>query len=88
MATTHFIDDQANRDEANSAMWSNQIQTFDNEQVMELLIRLERVWKVNDRESSYVAQRLGYDNFFSQDEIGEDGYPRGAVDIERKCSKS
>ena len=86
MATTHFIDDQANRDEANSAMWSNQIQTFDNEQVMELLIRLERVWKVNDRESSYVAQRLGYDNFFSQDEIGEDGYPRGAVDIERKCS--
>lgn len=86
MATTHFIDDQANRDEANSAMWSNQIQTFDKEQLMDLLIRLERAWKVNDRESSYVALRLGYENFFSKDEIGEDGYPRGAVDIERKCS--
>ena len=85
MATTHFIDDQANKDDANSAMWSNQIQTFDKEQLMDLLIRLERAWKVNDRESSYVAQRLGYDNFFSKDEIGEDGYPRGAVDIERKC---
>jgi len=86
MATTHFIDNQVNRDEANSAMWSNQIQVFDKEQLMELLIRLERAWKVNDRQSSYVAQRIGYENFFSSDEIGEDGYPRSSVDIERKCS--
>lgn len=83
MATTHFIDDQANRDEANSAMWSNQIQTFDKEQLMDLLIRLEHAWKVNDRQSSYVAMRIGYNNFFSREEIGEDGFPRGAVDIER-----
>ena len=86
MATTHFIDDQANRDEANSAMWSNQIQTFDKEQLMDLLIRLEQAWKINDRESGYVGQRIGYVNFFSEEEIGEDGYPRGAVDIERKCT--
>ena len=85
MATTHFIDDQVNRDEANSAMWSNQIQTFDKEQLMDLLIRLEHAWKVNDRENGYVAQQLGYENFFSREEIGEDGYPRGAVDIERIC---
>jgi len=85
MATTHFIDDQANRDDANSAMWSNQIQTFDKEQLTDLLIRLEQAWKINDRQSNYVAQRIGYDNFFPQEQIGEDGFPRGAVDIERIC---
>lgn len=85
MATTHFIDDQANRDEANSAMWSNQIQTFDKEHLMDLLIRLENAWKINERDNAYVSHRIGYENFFSRDEIGEDGYPKGTVDIERIC---
>lgn len=86
MATTHFIDDQADRDEANSAMWSNQIQTFEKKELMVLLTDLENKWKLNERGNRYVSLRIGYDNFFPIDEIGEDGYPSGVVDIERICS--
>lgn len=85
MATIHFIDEQANRDEANSAMWSNQIQTFDNKQLMDFLIRLEQAWKINERGNNYVSYHIGYDNFFPREDIGEDGYPKSTVDIERIC---
>lgn len=79
---THFISDQANHDEANSAMWANQIQTFDSDQLMQFLNQLEHTWKINERNNSYLSQRIGYDNFFSKDELAEDGYPQ-TVDIER-----
>jgi len=78
---THFISDDASRDEANSAMWANQIQTFNNEQLMQFLNQLEHTWKINERNNSYLSQRIGYDNFFSKDELAEDGYPQ-TIDID------
>lgn len=83
---TQFIGDNINHEEANSAMWANQIQTFNNEQLVQFLDQLEHTWKIHERNNSYVSQRIGYDNFFSPAELAEDGYPQ-VVDIERVHGK-
>lgn len=41
-AITHFIDETSNRDDAASAMWTNQIQTFSHDDVMKFLVN----WKI------------------------------------------
>ena len=66
---THFIDGDANHDDANSAMWTSQIQTFSTDQLMKMLTMLEQKWKINERNNRYLSSRIGYDNFFTQDEL-------------------
>ena len=83
---THFIDGDANHDDANSAMWTSQIQTFSTDQLMKMLTMLEQKWKINERNNRYLSSRIGYDNFFTQDELTEDGLPI-AIDIERVSGK-
>ena len=43
----HFIGEAANYDDANSALWSNHIQNFSPDQVMDMLLQLEHMWKLN-----------------------------------------
>jgi len=85
-AVTHFIDETANRDDANSAMWTNQIQTFSHDDVMKFLVQLEDMWKINNRDDIYLSYRIGYENFFTKDELTEDGLPV-SIDITRVESK-
>ena len=83
---THFIDETSNRDDAASAMWTNQIQTFSHDDVMKFLVQLEDMWKINDRDDIYLSYRIGYENFFTKDELTEDGLPV-SIDISRVESK-
>jgi len=85
-AVTHFIDETANRDDANSAMWTNQIQTFSHDDVMKFLVQLEDMWKINNRDDIYLSYRIGYENFFTKEELTEDGLPV-SIDITRVESK-
>tara|TARA_B110000977_G_scaffold74076_1_gene100208 strand:- start:10621 stop:12609 length:1989 start_codon:yes stop_codon:yes gene_type:complete len=85
-AVTHFIDEKSNRDDAASAMWTNQIQTFSHDDVMKFLVQLEDMWKINDRDDIYLSYRIGYENFFTKDELTEDGLPV-SIDITRVESK-
>ena len=85
-AVTHFIDETSNRDDAASAMWTNQIQTFSHDDVMKFLVQLEDMWKINDRDDIYLSYRIGYENFFTKDELTEDGLPV-SIDITRVESK-
>lgn len=83
---THFIDERANRDDANSAMWTNQIQTFTHDDVMKFLVQLEDMWKINNRDDIYLSYRIGYENFFTKEELTDDGLPV-SIDITRVESK-
>lgn len=83
---THFIDETANRDDANSAMWTNQIQTFSHDDVMKFLVQLEDMWKINNRDDIYLSYRIGYENFFTKEELTDDGLPV-SIDITRVESK-
>tara|TARA_B100001175_G_scaffold72915_1_gene60626 strand:- start:4972 stop:6954 length:1983 start_codon:yes stop_codon:yes gene_type:complete len=83
---THFLSESADRDGANDAMWTNQIQTYEREEVTNFLKQLESMWKINERDNEYLSFRLGYDNFFNLDELNEDGIPK-STDIERISAK-
>jgi hypothetical protein len=85
-SVTHFIDETANRDDANSAMWTNQIQTFSHDDVMNFLVQLEDMWKINNRDDIYLSYRIGYENFFTKEELTDDGLPV-SIDITRVESK-
>ena len=55
---THFLSESANRDEANDAMWTNQIQAYEREEVINFLRQLESMWKINERDNEYLSFRL------------------------------
>ena len=80
------MSESADRDGANDAMWTNQIQTYEREEVTNFLKQLESMWKINERDNEYLSFRLGYDNFFNLDELNEDGIPK-STDIERISAK-
>jgi len=78
--TTHFIDETPNQDEATSAMWSNEIQSYSHDNVMKFLVQLEDMWKINERDNPYISQHVGHTNFFSPNELSDDGWPK-SIDI-------
>lgn len=82
----HFIGEAANYDDANSALWSNHIQQFSPDQVMDMLLQLEHMWKLTEKNDKYMSYHVGYLNFFTKDELSDDGLPI-SIDLEKISAK-
>lgn len=88
VATTHFIGETPNEDDAMSAMWSNEIQNYSHDEVIRLLVQLEDMWKINERNNPYLPLGPGIrKNFFTPSELTEDGLPIN-IDITNVEAKS
>jgi len=83
---THFISENAGHEEANSAMRTNEIKTFSDVEFKHFIDELEHMWKINEHNDQYLSYRIGYDNFFTKNELSEDGLPT-SVNIETICTK-
>jgi hypothetical protein len=79
---THFISENAGHEEANSAMRTNEIKTFSDVEFKHFIDELEHMWKINEHNDQYLSYRIGYDNFFTKNELSEDGLPT-SVNIEK-----
>ena len=81
MDNTHYIDVNANPDESNEVMWTNQIQMFNNEQYMNFLAQLEHLWGLHSNDD-HISFRLGYDRFFNKSDLNPNTGLPDKIDIE------
>ena len=66
---THFINESADPNEANQALWANEIKTFNNEKLVSHLSELEEYWDIYHKNDPKLPYRLGYNMFFLPDEL-------------------
>ena len=83
---THFINESADPNEANQALWANEIKTFNNEKLVSHLSELEEYWDIYHKNDPKIPYRLGYNMFFLPDELDQKGMPK-VIDIERVVTK-
>ena len=86
MDNTHYIDDNANPNESNEVMWTNQIQMFNNEQYMNFLAQLEHLWGLHSNDD-HISFRLGYDRFFNKSDLNPNTGLPDKIDIEAISGK-
>ncbi len=86
MDNTHYIDVNANPDESNEVMWTNQIQMFNNEQYMNFLAQLEHLWGLHSNDD-HISFRLGYDRFFNKSDLNPNTGLPDKIDIEAISGK-
>lgn len=77
MNKIHVVDKDPNRDEIELETWKSQIQTLGDEKLIHVVEVLERRWALTSEKCNPLdISRLGYRQFFSPEEIGDDGFPR------------
>lgn len=80
---THLISENVDMDEVEGAMWTNQIKSYNIDQVVSRLNLLESTWKMHDKSNRYIAYNMPFNNFFNSDELEEDNMPKQqAVNID------
>jgi len=72
MENTHFIDKEPNRYEALTELHKQQIQSMNEEQIMNVMTKLENAWDLHTKDF-FSSRNLGYRQFIDRSYFDEYG---------------
>ena len=83
----HYINQDSDQNESRLEILKNQIQSLDSENLLALIAQLEGQWCLDCRGDTHVPFKIGFEQFFRQDELDENRMPN-RIDIERVSAQN
>jgi hypothetical protein len=81
-----YISDNADQNESRMELLKTQVHSLSIDDAVGLLNDLEGNWQLNRREDATIPFKIGFEQFFREDEIDVKGFPK-TVDIERVATQ-
>lgn len=83
----HYINQDSDQNESRLEILKNQIQSLDSENLTALIEQLEQQWRLDCRGDTHIPFKIGFEQFFRQDELDENHMPK-SIDIGRVAAQN